>query len=251
MSVLREMKPQEIELLMGICLILVVIATMINLNGTSDIQALSDNVGIGPGRETLETYGTVIIDAGHGGNDPGKIGVSGEVEKEINLQIAQKLKNVMEEKGFCVVMTRESDAGLYESTDSNKKRSDMAKRCEIINSQFESDDNTICISIHQNSYTSQSIHGAQVFYYSKSESGKLMAELIQQSLIENVDPTNTRIAKANSDYYILTHTDCPSVIVECGFLSNYTEAGKLSDEDYQQQLAEAILQGVIDFENSL
>lgn len=182
----------------------------------------------------------IVIDAGHGGNDPGKVGIHGEKEKELNLEIAKKLKKNLESKGFYVILTRDSDKGLYSSGAKNQKVEDMKKRCEIID-----DANPLfTISIHQNSYPEEYVKGAQVFYYGQSAEGKELAEVLQASLIENLDKENHRSAKANESYYLLKKTKSPTVIVECGFLSNNEESSLLSDADYQQKIADAICQGV-------
>lgn len=178
----------------------------------------------------------VVIDPGHGGNDPGKVGVDGSLEKDINLQIALFLKEELENMGIKVVMTRETDVCLAVEGATNKKSSDMKNRAELIN-----DLAPVCmISIHQNSFTDQSVSGAQVFYYSQSEDSELLAENIQEKLIELVDPDNDRKIKTGDDYYILRKTSCPGVIVECGFLSCPAEAAKLSDEEYQRKIAVAV-----------
>lgn len=182
----------------------------------------------------------IVIDPGHGGDDPGKVGINGALEKEINLEISLKLKALLEKEGFKVVLTREDDNGLYEETDSNKKVADMKKRCQII----EDSGAVIVISIHQNSFSQESVHGAQVFYYKYSEQGEKLANKIQTSLKEMVDNDNSRTVKENSSYYMLVHTPCPTVIVECGFLSNYEEAQLLTGEDYQEKIAAAICEGV-------
>lgn len=183
---------------------------------------------------------SVAIDPGHGGIDPGKVGVNDELEKDINLEIALKLKKILEGSGIKVTMTRESDMALSSPDAGNKKVSDMKNRMAIV----EKSKADIMVSIHQNSYTSSSVKGAQVFYYSRSEKGKALSEIIQQNIRENVDKTNSRAAKANDNYYILLHSACPAVIVECGFLSNHEEAAKLSDEDYQHDMAQAIAEGI-------
>lgn len=184
----------------------------------------------------------VVIDAGHGGNDPGKVGTLGTLEKDINLSIALKLKEVLEQKGVKVVLTRTDDACLSTPGATNKKTSDMNNRVEIINSA-----NADClISIHQNSYTDSSVKGAQVFYYGSSEESKKLAEELQSSLISNVDSDNNRQCKEGNDYFILRKTTCPGVIVECGFLSCPEEEKKLIDETYQQKIAEAIAETVCD-----
>lgn len=183
----------------------------------------------------------VAIDAGHGGNDPGKIGINDKLEKDINLSIALKLEKLLKKQNIEVVMTRTEDVGLYQESDSNKKRVDMKNRVTLINES----DADLCISIHQNSYTSQNATGAQVFYYVGSENGKKMADVIQKTLIEKVDSSNHRVAKSNNDYYMLINVKCPSVIIECGFLSNWKEATNLADDYYQEQLAEAICAAVL------
>jgi len=177
---------------------------------------------------------TIVLDPGHGGIDPGKVGINGVIEKEINLEIAAKVKTLLEEKGFAVAMTREQDEML-----DGTKREDMKKRVEIIN-EIKPD---LAVSIHQNSYTDPEVSGAQTFYYSESEEGRLYAELIQNQLLE-FDKTNHRQAKANNNYYLLTRTEVPAVIVECGFLSNEKEAVKLSDHTYQEEISKVIVDGI-------
>ena len=187
----------------------------------------------------------VILDAGHGGNDPGKISVDGTQEKDLNLEIAKKLKELLEQQDIQVIMTREEDQGLYDENTSNKKAQDMRRRCELINEEQPA----CVVSIHQNSYHEESIHGAQVFYYGTSKESQNLAELIQEELIRFVDPENHRQAKANDTYYLLKKTDVPVVIVECGFLSNWEENGKLKDENYQDQLVWAVHMGVMKYLN--
>ncbi len=183
---------------------------------------------------------TVMLDAGHGGVDPGKISVTGTNEKEINLAIALKVKKKLKKKGYKVVMSRETDEGLYEEGDRNKKTADLKKRCQMA----EASHCDILISIHQNSYSSEEVRGAQMFYYSGSEEGKKLAELLQEQFLQEVDEQNTRTVKQNDDYYILRNVSCPAVIAECGFLSNYEEAALLETENYQEKIADAITQGI-------
>ena len=178
----------------------------------------------------------VVIDAGHGGSDPGKVGINNQLEKELNLRIAEILKGFLQAQGVEVVMTRQSDDGLYDEDASNKKVQDMKRRLEII----EKADPEIVVSIHQNSYHEEYVHGAQVFYYAGSEESKELAQRIQQVMTIDLDPDNTRQAKANDSYYLLKKTSSPIVIVECGFLSNYEEAQKLSSDIYQEKAAWAI-----------
>ena len=189
------------------------------------------------------TQTTVVVDAGHGGRDPGKVGVNGCLEKDLNLAIALKLKGCLEEKGINVIMTRETDEGLYDEGVSNKKQSDMRKRCEIIdeaNPEFT-------ISIHQNSYSAESVCGPQVFYYTHSEEGKEVANHIQDALNGQLEVERARKVKANDSYYLLKKTESPVIIVECGFLSNSNEAAKIITEEYQQKVAEAICAGMQEY----
>lgn len=195
------------------------------------------------GRQVTEQKECIVVDVGHGGFDSGKIGIHGELEKNVNLQIALKLKKILEDDGMSVIMTREDDQGLYDENASNKKVQDLQRRCDLINDKKP----TLTVSIHQNSYTSPEIKGAQVFYYTTSIESKKLAEIMQASLIDNVDPDNHREAKSNDSYYILKKTSSPIIIVECGFLSNPEEAEKLSDEAYQQKISEAIRIGIHEY----
>ena len=142
----------------------------------------------------------VVIDAGHGGDDPGKVGINGVNEK---------------------------------------------RRIEAI----EDVSPALTVSIHQNSYPEEYVHGAQVFYYTGSTQGQLLAEAVQGQLIKRVDPENRRRVKANDSYYLLKKTGVPIVIVECGFLSNGGEAEKLCSPDYQQRVAWAIHMGILQYLN--
>jgi len=176
----------------------------------------------------------VIVDAGHGGSDGGKIGVNGAVESEINLQIARLVQEKLESKGIQVYMTRKDEYGMAETNSQ-----DLKARTEWINEKKPD----LVISIHQNSYTDASVKGAQVFYYESSEEGKQAAEIMQETL-SVLDQTNTRTVKANSSYYLLKKTKVPVIIVECGFLSNPEEAEILVNPDYQKKISEAIFSGI-------
>lgn len=193
-------------------------------------------------RKNIPTAGTpdekvVVIDSGHGGSDPGKIGINNALEKDINLQIAQKIQKLLEEQGIKVVMTREDEASLGES-----KVEDLKARVELINRTKPS----LAASIHQNSYSDESIHGAQVFYYTHSKEGEGAAKILQEALRE-IEPGNHRQAKANDTYYMLKKTEVPVVIVECGFLSNQKEAEQLCSEEYQIRTAQAIVDGILEY----
>lgn len=185
----------------------------------------------------------VVIDSGHGGIDPGKKSESGILEKDVNLAIAFKLKKKLEEAQISVTMTRNDENGLYQETDSNKKIADMKKRCSII----EESNADVAVSIHQNSFQSSQVKGAQVFYYKHSASGKELAECIQKAFKEYADQDNKRQAKADNTYYMLIHTKIPTVIAECGFLSNPSEAQLLVSEEYQEKVALALYNGITEY----
>lgn len=217
---------KKIEIGMACLLILLVILCVTNLNRLVNNADVNKKV--------------IVIDAGHGGIDPGKVGVNNVLEKDINLKIAMLLKDKLEAEGFTVMLTRDADAGLYNESDSNKKISDMKKRCEII-----SESNCLLtVSIHQNSYHEESVSGPQVFYYSGSKEGEELAREIQGKLVELLEPSKIRIEKANDSYYLLKNVSCPVVIVECGFLSNWNEATLLCDETYQEKIAQAVCEGI-------
>lgn len=185
---------------------------------------------------------TVVLDAGHGGSDPGKIGVNQVREKDINLSITLKCKKILEKQNITVVLTRQDDSGLYSDSDSNKKTADLKKRREII----ETAKADLAVSIHQNSYPAPSIFGGQVFYYANSAQGELLAGYLQKSIL-SCNYANTRSIKANTDYYILKSGSCPVVICECGFLSNPEECAKLNSDAYQEQMAKAIATGILSY----
>lgn len=180
----------------------------------------------------------IVIDAGHGGWDPGKVIDNGEKEKNVNLAIAKKLQGYLEQGGAIISPTRVEDEALSEN-----KREDLKDRKKL----GQNEDVDLFISIHQNAFPKESVKGAQVFYYKNSEEGKKLAESIQARLKEVVDIDNTRVPKPNNEYYLLKDTKVPSVIVECGFLSNGEEYKNLMDGKYQEKVAWAIYMGILDF----
>lgn len=186
---------------------------------------------------------TIVIDPGHGGNDPGKIGINDVPEKDVNLAISLELKEILEQNDCRVVMTRQKDEALYQAGDTNKKVADLRARCQMINDSGAD----AVISIHQNSFTAESSRGAQVFYRASSQEGKKLADILQTQLVSGLDPDNRRVAKANSDYFMLKNTTATMVIVECGFLSNSKEAELLTQASYQRRVAWAVALGVLQY----
>ena len=182
----------------------------------------------------------IVIDAGHGGWDPGM--VQGKVEeKNINLSIAKKLQVFLEQGGATVITTRIDDTSL-----ANRKSGDMQARRLIANTSNAD----IFISIHQNSYNNASVRGFQAFYYNESDNSKKLATHIQDRLKEFVNPGNKLQSRANKNYYVLKQTEMPAVLIECGFLTNHGERNKLVCEDYQEKIAWGIYLGIVDYFNT-
>jgi N-acetylmuramoyl-L-alanine amidase len=184
----------------------------------------------------------ILIDAGHGGWDPGKVGRGNVLEKDLNLAIAEKLQMMLEQGGAFTVTTRTTDTALADS-----KKGDLSARKNMAY-DYEAD---ILVSIHQNSYPKANIKGAQVFYFDNSEKSKLLAESIQGRVVEFLDPGNIRGSKANDAYYLLKKTAVPAVIVECGFLTNETDLQNLADDGYQEKVAWSIYMGIVDYFDTL
>jgi N-acetylmuramoyl-L-alanine amidase len=188
----------------------------------------------------------ILIDPGHGGMDGGAVSKRGTLEKDINLNISLKLRDKLVEHGYIVLMTREQDNGLYKSINSTErmKYEDLNNRC-IMKRDSNCD---VFISIHQNFFPESKYYGAQV-WYSNSAKSKLLAQLIQTDLRETLNNNNKREEKpAGNQYKILRcYTDIPSVIVECGFLTNLREEIQLRDENYQAIIAESITDSLDQF----
>lgn len=193
--------------------------------------------------ETAEKEKVIVIDAGHGGADPGMIGIGGLEEKGINLAVSMKLKEALENQGFTVVMTRQEDKGLYEAGTRNKKVQDMQNRIEIM----EKAKPILAVSIHQNSYTEESVKGPQVFYYETSAEGQKLAVNIQSALNTELSTERPRKEKGNTSYFLLKKSPCVLNIVECGFLTNKQEAELLQTEEYQQKIVEAVAKGIVQY----
>ena len=226
---------KKIEL--GMAIILLISAAILS---RKEAQIMAVNSEAGTVNENC-----IVVDAGHGGDDPGKIGINGVLEKDINLAIAHKLRDLLESQGYEVIMTRTTGEGLYQPGTKNMKVEDMQKRCEIITKAMP----LFTVSIHQNSYPEEYVKGAQVFYYGQSKEGEELAKKIQSSLVAHLDPENHRVEKANESYYLLKKTPTPTVIVECGFLSNSEEADLLNTNEYQDKVAWAIMMGIIEYLN--
>lgn len=183
---------------------------------------------------------TLILDAGHGGEDGGAVSVSGTRESQINLSIVLKLDDLLGMYGTAPVLLRDSDISLHDSdcvTLREKKVSDLKNRVEAI----ESVEQAVLISIHQNSYPDGRYHGTQSFY-APTEGSEALAQQIQSAIQTSLQPDNNREIKQIPDtIYLMNHISCPAVLVECGFLTNEEEEARLRDEDYQRKLAAVLM----------
>jgi len=225
--------------LIGLVFLLSLALISINIaSGQNAVEVANDNA----------VKRTVVIDAGHGGEDPGAVSdYSGLKEKDVNLAIAKKVKELLEAENFNVIMTREEDVLKYkEGTQgyTSKRGQDLTARKKLIDESGAD----IAVSIHLNKFTQPQSHGAQVFFPPRSEESKKLADCIQKSLRENVDPDNKREALVkDTKLIILRNLNVPTVIVECGFLSNREEEKKLADKEYQEKLAQAIKEGIVKY----
>lgn len=185
----------------------------------------------------------IVLDAGHGGSDPGKVGCNDALEKDINLSIVLKLKTLFENKGYKVVLTRSDDTVPADENSRSVKVEDLRNRVKLI-----TDTNPVMtISIHQNSFPDASVSGPQVFYFEQSAESSAIASVMQDTLNNSLNPPKPRVCKSNNDYYILKKTPTPIIIVECGFLSNETEAALLVTDAYQEKLVRAVYLGAITY----
>jgi N-acetylmuramoyl-L-alanine amidase len=203
------------------------------------------NLAVHTSAEPIEPLTTVIIDAGHGGEDGGAE-AGGILEKDINLAIANRVADILRLSGCRVVEVRDTDLSVYSdgaATLKEKKTSDLMNRVSL----FNSDSRNLVVSIHQNKFDNPKYSGAQVFYSVNHEKSRDLAESIRSAVVLLLQPENTRELKpAGKDIYILDHAEVPAVIVECGFLSNDAERQKLADSGYQSEMAFAVAMGVLD-----
>lgn len=199
---------------------------------------------------SAQLYGqpSVIVDAGHGGFDGGAEGTGGTKEKNINLAISLKLRDMLSTMGVNVIMIRDSDLSVEDdgfNTIRKKKVSDIHNRLKIM----EDNPSAIVVSIHQNKFTQSQYWGAQVFYGVKQkEQGAALAQIIQENICNYLQPENKRkIKEGYKSIYLLQNAPNIMVMVECGFLSNGDELRKLTDPDYQGKLAVVIAASVLEF----
>ena len=189
---------------------------------------------------------TVIVDAGHGEPDGGAVGVTGILEKDVNLEIAQRTREVLEGKGFNVIMTRTGDSGIFDEkseTIRDKKKSDMKARLEIMKGSGAD----LFLSIHMNSFENKSAHGLNVFYTEEFPEIKPLAEAIQVRISEITGADTHAVKSADNRLYLMKNPPIPAILAECGFISNPEEERKLTEEDYQSRIAWAISEAIEDY----
>lgn len=224
-------------------LLLVSIVCVQRINATSAPVILSD--------VSKTRFPVIVIDAGHGGVDGGSSGIDGTIEKDINLSIALKLRDMLELYGFETVMTRDCDKSLHSqnaNTIREKKVSDLHNRLDVINST----ENCLFVSIHQNYFEQSKYSGMQVFYSPNNENSEKLAEIMQKTIVEMLQNDNTRkIKKADKTLYLLYNAQKPAIMVECGFMSNENELALLKSEDYQKQMALSIANGILKYVESV
>lgn len=189
----------------------------------------------------------IVLDAGHGGMDGGCSTSDGVPEKGINLNIAKEVKELLELQGYNVVLTRETDTSIHDKGVEgirSQKESDMENRLDIFNEH----NNAICISIHQNNFTDPYYSGAQMFYSENNPESENLARIMQENFVRNIQPDNSREIKlCGKELYLCYFSENPTVMVECGFLSNPDEAEKLKNPMYQKEVAFTIFSGINEF----
>ena len=223
-------------------LIALILATVVCVTSVllCQIQIVSSNT------ISVDNLPVIIIDAGHGGEDCGAVGIDGTYEKDINLQISLKLNDLLSIFGYQTHLIRTTDTAIHTLGDTIRERkvSDIHNRTDTMN-LFE---NCIYLSIHQNKYSDSRIWGAQTFYSANFDESKEIAQFIQNAVASQLQPENKRhIKKSGTDIYVLYNATKPAVMVECGFVSNQNELSQLKDGIYQNNMALSIATGIINY----
>ncbi|MDD6270078.1 MAG: N-acetylmuramoyl-L-alanine amidase [Oscillospiraceae bacterium] len=237
---MQSIKKKIIKRITGLCLTVSVAVAAVYFGGTKVIEnALFTSVV----KQQYEPP-VIVLDAGHGGMDGGCSSVNGTPEKGINLNIMLHLRRMLQICGYTVEVTRETDCSIHDEGIegiANQKSSDMDNRLELFNKY----DNAVCLSIHQNQFTDSSYSGAQMFYSNQVKGSAAMAQNIQDSFVEFLQPENKREIKlCGKELFLCYFCKNPTVMVECGFLSNPEEASLLETEEYQQKVAFTVFSGL-------
>ena len=239
-NVRKYIRVSKILLYTTVFLVILGIALQISSKIFSDQSLYAEEVSAMTDRKTI------IIDAGHGGEDCGAIGQNGLYEKDLNMQVALTLGEMLSEKGFAVIYTRTDDKLLYTEAENIKgirKISDLKNRCKIAKEYSDS----VFVSIHMNSFTDSKYSGLQVYYSQNNDSSKQLAEKVQAKVTSTLQKDNTRAIKPGKSMYVLENVDNTAILIECGFISNLTECEKLSQKEYQKELCFSIMCGMIEY----
>ena len=234
------MKKYKLSTIIIIFLFVIIISVLILYTSFCNHNAVTASAGV-------MSFDTVILDAGHGGADGGAVAPDGTEEKLVNLQITLKIKAILELYGYNVVLTRTDDNSIHDEKATSlrqQKVSDIRNREKIINSHPAA----IFVSIHQNKFYDSSVHGAQVFYSKNNPLSQNLAQSISDSIVTEIQQDNPRqIKKSGTEIYLLYHSQIPSVMVECGFLSNNDDLNKLKNDSFQKLLAITIVKGILNY----
>ena len=225
--------------------ILLIATVLISTTVGIVIKVYGEDLNIQPA-DAIPYEKIIILDAGHGGEDSGAVGVNGVLEKDLNLEIALEIGRIFEEKGYVVVYTRTDDRLLYteqENIHGIRKISDLKNRCKVA----ERYPNSIFVSVHMNSFGSSKYSGLQVYYSENNEESRALADSIQQKVIADLQKENNRKIKAGKDMYILENIANTAILIECGFLTNKEECEKLSEKEYKKELSFSIVCGIIEY----
>ena len=217
--------------------VLLLLLLSITIGGSSVITALSENA-------PANIKYTVVVDAGHGGVDGGATSCTGVLESQFNLEIATKLKDLLNLLGINTIMIRNTDCSVYTEgeTIAQKKISDLKERVRIVNNT----ENCLLVSIHQNHFSNERYSGAQVFY-APTEGSQALANSMQKTFIETINQNSNRLEKPANSIYLMQHIHSTGVLVECGFLSNPQEEYALRTKEYQQKVCSVIACSVSNF----
>lgn len=222
-----------------VCLLLSFIIILLSLFYTEIQHSSSDNL-------ISISYPIIIVDAGHGGEDGGAVAADNTLEKNLNLQISIKLNEILSIMGYKTVMIRKTDTDLHTSGGSIRERkiSDIRNRFAIMNQGG----NCLYVSIHQNNFSDSSVCGAQIFYSPNNEESKILADFIQKSISGQLQKDNDRnIKKSGTDIFLLYNATKPTVLVECGFISNANDLYNIKDSNYQNKMALSIAMGILNY----
>ncbi len=237
---MTEMGKKIVKRFMGLLLVISVSIAAVWFGGSKAVEnVLTASVLKDPYEPPI-----IILDAGHGGIDGGCSSENGVPEKGINLDIMLQLRDMLTTCGYRVEVTRDSDRSIHDDGIegiANQKSSDMDNRLELFNKY----DNAVCLSIHQNQFTDPSYSGAQMFYSNQVKGSSALAQSLQDSFVKHIQPDNARETKlCGKELFLCYFCKNPTVMVECGFLSNPEEAALLETQEYRQKVAFTIFCGL-------